>query len=174
MLDHKSSPTYNTNQLSSSDFSSTLPPLLIDETGGRIRVLEPVFETQEQVERKIPNKKFASRWTKEEDDVLREAVLRHIGNKNSTGVKWSIIATNLIGRRGKQCRERWHNHLDPTLKKGAWSLDEDTILLEKQKSLGNSWCKISKFLPGRSENSIKNRWNSKLKKRKRNLEFTVG
>jgi hypothetical protein len=59
---------------------------------------------------------------------------------------------------GKQCRERWCNHLDPTLKKEPWSEEEDRILRESQASMGNKWTKITELLPGRPENSIKNRW----------------
>lgn len=103
--------------------------------------------------------------------------------------KWAVIAKNLNRamvdagmidpsceqerfRLGKQCRERWFNHLDPTLKKGKWTAEEDRVILELQKKLGNKWCEISKSLPGRSENATKNRWNSRA--RKRRLSSTVG
>ena len=52
-------------------------------------------------------------------------------------------------RTGKQCRERWFNHLDPQLKKEPWSEDEDRALLEAQSRLGNSWTKIATEMPGR-------------------------
>ena len=71
----------------------------------------------------------------------------------------------LPGRIGKQCRERWFNHLDPTIKKGEWSADEDRVLYEAQKQFGNRWCEILKILPGRTENSLKNRWNSSTMKK---------
>ena len=92
-------------------------------------------------------------WTPEEDAIIREM--------RSNGItKWSEIAKNIPGRIGKQCRERWFNHLDPTLRKGAWTPDEDAQLIKAQAELGNRWTKIARLIAGRSENDVKNRWNS--------------
>merc|ERR1719453_142039 len=90
-------------------------------------------------------------WSVAEDQKLRELVKQH-STKN-----WTLLAASLAPRTGKQCRERWFNHLADNLKKGDWSEEEDMILVQLQKIYGNQWTKIAKRLPHRTDSSIKNR-----------------
>lgn len=98
-------------------------------------------------------------WTREEDEIIIDFVSKN-GDKD-----WAKLALLLKGRTGKQCRERFKNHLDPNVAKNSWTEEEDNKLIELHAKFGNSWTKISHYFEGRTDNCIKNRWNSTLKKR---------
>ena len=97
-------------------------------------------------------------WTVEEDDILRGWV------KKEGPQRWSQAATLIKGRSGKQCRERWFNTLDPDVRKGNWSQDEDKKIFHFYEKYGSSWSKIAKEISGRTENAIKNRFYSTTRK----------
>ncbi|KAH0795992.1 Myb-like DNA-binding domain containing protein [Histomonas meleagridis] len=98
-------------------------------------------------------------WTRQEDEIIINFVA-------ANGCKtWTKLASLLPGRIGKQCRERWFNHLDPNISRSPWTPEEDRILYKLHKEYGNHWSKISQHMPTRTDNMIKNRWYSVLSKK---------
>ncbi|CEG39970.1 -diketo-5-methylthio-1-phosphopentane phosphatase [Plasmopara halstedii] len=92
-------------------------------------------------------------WSPHEDELLRRLVATEQKN-------WGEVASKIPGRTSKQCRERWHNHLDPQIVRGAYTPEEDRLILEAQARLGNRWSVIAAMLPGRTEDAVKIRWKS--------------
>ncbi|KAK9051583.1 hypothetical protein SSX86_028210 [Deinandra increscens subsp. villosa] len=105
-------------------------------------------------------------WKTEEDEVL----IKHV--KKCGARDWSSIRSKgLLQRTGKSCRLRWVNKLRPNLKNGVkFSAEEERIVIELQGQFGNKWARIATFLPGRTDNDVKNFWSSRQKRLARVLQ----
>ncbi|CAA7387946.1 unnamed protein product [Spirodela intermedia] len=100
-------------------------------------------------------------WSAEEDEKL----MRYMAN-GCQGLCWSDVARNAgLQRCGKSCRLRWINYLRPDLKRGAFSPLEEELIVHLHSLVGNRWSQIAARLPGRTDNEVKNFWNSTIKKR---------
>ncbi|XP_009785308.1 myb-related protein 306-like [Nicotiana tabacum] len=104
-------------------------------------------------------------WTPEEDIMLVSYVQEH-GPGN-----WRAVPTNTGLRRcSKSCRLRWTNYLRPGIKRGSFTDQEEKMIIQLQALLGNKWAAIASYLPERTDNDVKNYWNTHLKKKLKKLE----
>ncbi|KAL2345082.1 hypothetical protein Fmac_006367 [Flemingia macrophylla] len=100
-------------------------------------------------------------WSPEEDAKLRDYI-----DKHGTGGNWIALPQKVgLKRCGKSCRLRWLNYLRPNIKHGQFSDAEDKIICSLFASIGSRWSIIASQLPGRTDNDIKNYWNTKLRKK---------
>ncbi|CAK9210864.1 unnamed protein product, partial [Sphagnum troendelagicum] len=103
-------------------------------------------------------------WTAEEDEKLVSFI-----NTHGLGCWRAVPKLAGLLRCGKSCRLRWTNYLRPDLKRGIFAEAEEQLILELHASLGNRWSRIAAQLPGRTDNEIKNYWNTRLKKKLRHM-----
>lgn len=140
-------------------------------TGSYVPILPNTPSPQGQPQASNSSKKRlrGSDWSKAEEEFL-------VGYVAANGIRsWTNAAkhinyyfhNNQAVRIGRHCREKWHNYLNPELKKGEWTAQEDHLLLTLQLAHGKRWSKIAKHVSGRTENSVKNRWYSIMKKASR-------
>ncbi|XP_052211274.1 transcription factor MYB36-like [Diospyros lotus] len=100
-------------------------------------------------------------WSPEEDAALRDYLQKH-----GTGGNWIALPRKAgLKRCGKSCRLRWLNYLRPDIKHGGFTEEEDNIICTLYSELGSRWSVIAAQLPGRTDNDVKNHWNTKLKKK---------
>jgi hypothetical protein len=116
-------------------------------------------------------RKRATPWTAEEDSLVAQLVEQYGGSARELAqygpgnIKWLTIGNLVSNRSGKQCRERWHNLLNPNVERSTiWTLEEDLKIVECLKCIGTRWAECAKQLQGRTDNQIKNRWYSTVRR----------
>ena len=161
----KPSKKSSANKWTDSEYSSLV--LMVRQYGEDWPVIASKFpnKTAKQCMQKFKNSQRSAKkgnWASDEDAILLKWV------KDYGPTKWTECSKLIKGRCGKQCRERWVNILNPHVKKGNWSEEEQNIIFENLYVHYTSWSSMSKVLPGRTENSIKNYFYSSLRRLKSN------
>jgi hypothetical protein len=110
----------------------------------------PLAHCNESMKRKV-------RFTKEQDELIKQLA------DQDPKATWADIASRIAGKTAKQCRERYQHFLAPSLQRDPWSLFDDVRLIQWHHFYGSDWASIAKRFPGRTNNDVKNRFNSHLK-----------
>lgn len=133
---------------------------------------EDLLKSKKAKEEKVPY----IPWSEIEDQKLKNIVQRKISElrteenpepDNTNAFPWGAISLRMTGRTPKQCRERWRNKLNPTIKQTPWTISEDITLMDMHSKLGNRWVLLASLLPGRTENSVKTRFKSIVRAKRR-------
>ena len=136
-------------------FSNSFPePLSPLSPPPPVQQQQPIMKKEQDREETVQHK---NKFTDEEDIKLKYFV--HMYGSNN----WELIATALGTKNERQCRERWRNYLNPRLTTNPWTVEEDMQLVQKYAQYGSKWKRIASEMPGRSVNSVRNRWKLLLK-----------
>ncbi|ORX94530.1 hypothetical protein K493DRAFT_30240 [Basidiobolus meristosporus CBS 931.73] len=133
----------------------------LPSTGSSLSSIHSQSEASLMITSTIPCKRKDRQrcaWTPEEDNLLRLAVQLY-GDKTE---KWAKIAACVPGRTNKNCRKRWFHSLDPSLRKGAWTPEEDELLRQGVERYQGQWSKIAEAIPGRTDDQCAKRWRESL------------